>query len=104
MAPSGGAERVEAGARFSSGRVFVINTRAQRKLLHIWILLVIVKQHLVHIGRIDRATEYFSAPSGGAEKVEAGARYPKPRANMAHTRQTRPDSGLGFKVKVSKTF
>ena len=25
------------------------------------------------------------------------------RANMAHTRQTMPDSGLGFQVKVLKT-
>ena len=26
------------------------------------------------------------------------------RANMAHTRQSRPDYGLGFQVKVPKTF
>ena len=39
------------------GRVFMINTRAQRKLLHTWIILVIVKEHLVQIGRIDEPTE-----------------------------------------------
>jgi len=26
------------------------------------------------------------------------------RANMAHMRQSRPDSGLGFQVKVLETF
>jgi len=26
------------------------------------------------------------------------------RANMAHVRQSRPDSGLGFQVKVLKPF
>jgi len=43
----------------SSGRVFTINTRAQQKLLHTCIILVIVKHHLVQIGRIDGPTEYF---------------------------------------------
>ena len=38
----------------------MINTRAQRKLLHACIILVIVKQHLVQIGRIHRPTEYLS--------------------------------------------
>ena len=37
----------------SSGSVFVTGIRAQWKLLHTWIILVIVKQNLVHIGRID---------------------------------------------------
>jgi hypothetical protein len=39
-----------------SGRVLVINTRAQRKILHIWIILVIVKQY----DRIDGPTDFFS--------------------------------------------
>jgi len=43
----------------SSGRVFTRNTRVQWKSLHSWIILVIVKQHLVQIGRIDGPTEYF---------------------------------------------
>ena len=47
----------------SSGRVFLINTRAQRNLNfvepEIWIIYVIVKQHLVQIGRIDGPTEYL---------------------------------------------
>ena len=34
-------------------------TRAQRKSLHTWIALVIVKQHLDQIGRMDGPTEYF---------------------------------------------
>ena len=33
----------------SSRRVFRMTTQAQRKLLHTWIILVIVKQHLVQI-------------------------------------------------------
>ena len=36
-----------------SGRVFTINTRVQRKLLHTWIMSVVVKRNLVQIGRID---------------------------------------------------
>ena len=36
----------------------MINTRAQRKLTHTWIILVLVKQRLVQIGRIDGLTEY----------------------------------------------
>ena len=32
------------------GRVFMIDTRAQRKLLHTWIMLAIVKQQLAQIG------------------------------------------------------
>ena len=41
-------------------------SRAQRKLLHSWNTLVIVKQHLVQIGRTDGPAEYLSqilAPS-----------------------------------------
>ena len=45
----------------SSGRVFLIDTRAQRTLLHSWIILVIAKKHLVQIGRIDGPTEYLSS-------------------------------------------
>ena len=40
----------------SSGRVFMINPRPQWKLLHIWIISVIVK----HICRTDGPTEYLS--------------------------------------------
>ena len=35
----------------------VIHTRAQRKLLHTWIIVVIVKHHLVQTGQIDGPTE-----------------------------------------------
>ena len=31
-----------------------------KKSLHSWIMLVIVKQHLVQIGRMDGPTEYLS--------------------------------------------
>ena len=37
-------------AVMSSVRVFMMNTRAQRKLLHTWIKLVIVEQYLEQIG------------------------------------------------------
>ena len=39
------------------GRVFMIHSRAERKILHTWIILVIVKQHLAKIGRKDGPTE-----------------------------------------------
>ena len=41
----------------SSGRVFVIHTRSRRILLHIWIALAIVNQHMVHIGGIHGPSE-----------------------------------------------
>jgi len=37
---------------------FVINTRAQRRLLRTLIMLVIVKQHTVHNGRSDGPSEH----------------------------------------------
>ena len=33
-----------------------------------------------------------------------GVSFIRCRANMEHIRQSRPDSGLGFQVKVRKTF
>ena len=36
----------------------MMNTRAQWKLLHTWITLVIVQQHLVQIDRIDGPAEH----------------------------------------------
>jgi hypothetical protein len=44
----------------SSGPIFGISARAQRTLLHTWIILVIAKQHLVQIDRIDGPAEYLS--------------------------------------------
>jgi hypothetical protein len=44
----------------SSGRVFMMNTRAQGKVLHAWIIFVIVKQYLVQIGRMDGPAECLS--------------------------------------------
>ena len=44
----------------SSGRVPMINTGEQRKLLHTWVILVIVKQPLVQIGHIDGPAKYSS--------------------------------------------
>ena len=46
--------------RISSGRRFMINTRAQSKLLHTRIILVVVRHHLIQIGRIDGPSEYVS--------------------------------------------
>ena len=46
--------------RVSFGRVFMINTRAQWNLLHTWIILVIIKQYLVQIGRVDGPVEHSS--------------------------------------------
>ena len=36
----------------------MMNTPAPRKLLHTWIIEVIVKQHLVQIDRIDGPTDH----------------------------------------------
>ena len=44
----------------SPGRVFTINSRAQWKSLHIFVMSVIVKQRLVQTGRIDGPTEHLS--------------------------------------------
>ena len=38
----------------------MISTRSQCKLLHTWIILVIVNQYLVQIGRIDGPDEFLS--------------------------------------------
>ena len=46
--------------KIPSGRELMINTRDQWKFLHTWIMSVIVKQNLVHFGRIDGPTEYVS--------------------------------------------
>ena len=43
----------------SSGRVFVINARPQRELLHSWITKVIAKYCLVPTGPIDGSIEYL---------------------------------------------
>ena len=37
-------------------------------------------------------------------RLQCSLRFVRCRANMAHISQTRPDSGLGFQVKVHKTF
>ena len=39
---------------------FVMNARPQPKIRHTWIILVIVKQRLVQIGRIDGPNQYSS--------------------------------------------
>jgi len=59
----------------SSGRVFVTNTRAQRKLQHTWIILIIVKQQLVQIGRMERPIEHASYILTGIRST-GGVRVP----------------------------
>jgi hypothetical protein len=56
--------------RTSSVQVFKLRTRDRRKLLHTWIRLVIVKQHLVQIGRIDGSAEYLSQILVAVQLVE----------------------------------
>jgi hypothetical protein len=57
-----GAEYLDLGAQANCVNVHLIRTRAQQKslqkLLHAWITLVMVKQHLVKIGQIDVHAEY----------------------------------------------
>ena len=59
--------------RISSRRVSMMNARAQRKLLHTWIIFVIVNHHLVQIGRIDGRTDYVSSILTGVGSAAAGA-------------------------------
>ena len=47
--------------------------RAHWKSLHFWIILVVVKQHLVHIGRIDGPTEYLSQILAAIKLVGQGS-------------------------------
>ena len=62
---------------------------------------VIVKQHVVQIGRIDGSTECLSISGRAGERAghaSGGAGVPRRdaqlAANSAHVRQSRPDSGL----------
>ena len=52
--------RLQKGGRRPISSVFMTRSRAQRKLLHTWIILVIVKQHQVQIGLMDGPTEFLS--------------------------------------------
>ena len=70
----------------SFGRVFMEDTRGQRKLLRIWIILVIVKKHLVQIVRIQRPNECESNMLAGIRSTRPGRPTPNPtpcRANLA---------------------
>jgi len=69
--PIHGAARVYA-APAASG-----NARAQSKLLHTWIKLVIVKQYLVQIRRVD-------GPISSYHKYKAGLRAPRLRRPPIH--------------------
>ena len=66
----------------SSGRVCMIDTRAQRILMHTCIILVILKQHLVRIGRID----------GPTQTARACCRRRTPRATLWLAARPRSDS------------
>jgi hypothetical protein len=51
----------------------MINTPAQRKLLHTWIISVIVKQHLVNIYRTaQEGRGRHVSRGGGRRRVEQG--------------------------------
>jgi len=97
----------------------MIDTRAQQNSLHTLMLLDIVKQQLVHAGRIDGPTEYFSLMLAGTgslaafracscSKSSTGFHGYFPRvhcpADMVHTEQSRQDSGREFLTKVLSTF
>ena len=53
----------------------MINVRAQCKLLKTWIVLAIVKQDLVQIGRIDGSTEYLPSILTAIKSVDFGANF-----------------------------
>jgi len=85
----------------------------------VWSKALLVRKHLLH-SRIHASLELFcrantSPPlrgGRGSPVSHAGGTGPEAgvptvvrcRANMAHVRQSRPDSGLGFQVKFPKTF
>ena len=60
-----------------SGRVFMLDTRAQRKLLHTWIVLVIWQQCLVQIDRIDGPTKDVDITTPGPRQ-----RLPRPAVHI----------------------
>ena len=48
--------------------------------------------------------QVFQAGGGVASSMVKRVASNRFRANMAHTRQSRPDSGLGFQVKLVKPY
>ena len=72
----------------------MINTQAQRKLPHTWMILVIVNQHLVQIGGMDdeptinRHSHKLNCLSGSGQAAKQGL----PKA--PYTRGTCPKQGL----------
>ena len=60
----------------------MINTRAQLKILHSWIISIIVEQRLVQIGRIDGSPDYKSQKNAGGGGT-AGASLPRARRHCS---------------------
>ena len=74
--------------------MLTINTRAHRTLLHTWIILVVVKQYLVHTGRTDGSTKCLSHTLSAIKssfRRGPSAGHPPPH--------TRPDTGKTRKEK-----
>ena len=61
----------------SPRRLFITKTRAQLKLLHTWIILVIVKQRLVQISRIDGHTEDWSLTLAAIRCLQGSTHRPE---------------------------
>jgi hypothetical protein len=82
--------------RILSGRVFMMNTRTQRRLLHTWIIRVIAKQHLVQFDRKDGRSVYLSYILAGIRSIVTHDKPLTPtlrpscyRENLEQTRESR---------------
>jgi len=98
----------QSGRQISSGRVFMINTRAQRKLLQTWIVLVIVKRHLVQLGRIDGPTEYLSQILAAIRSLShqelTGVYRETGESTSGLLILMRPDCSKGYGVRQPRTY
>jgi len=63
------------------------------------VLLAALAEALQKYSSFQAPPTLTKAPTGKSSPQEV-----RNRANSAHVRQSRPDSGLGFQVKVLKTF
>ena len=72
----------------STRRVSLINAQAQRKLLQTWIILVVVKQHIVQIGPIDGPTEKLSQILAAIGFQACELDYPHSQHTAPHSQHT----------------
>ena len=77
--------------------------KAHRLLYHLTLGLRVIKKKESQYRGLDNP-EFRPVPSLAIQAGTLFSSLPRCRANSAHIRQSMPDSGLGFQVKVLKTF